>query len=183
MTEDHREHHRKRRAGRNLVALAGATALAMGGSGIAYAYFTSSGSGTGSAQVGTAALRGFAVTTDGVGGTVLPGGPPESFDIDVQNVTGQPLFVGTLYLRVMTDSGTGDAATSAGTDIPGCSASWFAVTPSWAFNGLIPGMTTVSSTTMAAPPPTITMPTGAIDQNACQGVDVGIEFSTTPFGP
>lgn len=165
-----------------MAALVVATVLAVGAGGVAYAYFSSSGTGTGSAMVGSAAVHGFDVTTDGVATSVLPGGGPEGFDIDAQNVTGQSLFIGTVYLEVMTFAGTGDAATSAGADIPGCSASWFVVTRSWAFDRLIPGLTAVSSTTSDTPAPTIEMPAGLIDQNACQGADVGIDFSTTPFG-
>ncbi len=171
----------KRPTGKHLTAAVVTAFLAVGGSGVAYAYFSSGGSGTGSAHVGTATTEGFDVTTDGVGTAVLPGGGPQGFDIDVQNVTAQPLYVGTIYLRVMTYASTGDAATSAGLDIPGCSASWFTVSGSWAFDDLIPASSTVSSTTLLPLPPTLTMPAAAIDQNACQGAGVGIQFSTTPF--
>ncbi len=155
--------------------------VAVGAGGVAFAYFSSDGSGTGSASVGSAAVHGFDVTTDGVASPVLPGGGPQGFDIDARNVTGQALFIGTVYLQVMTYAGTGDAATAAGADIPGCSASWFVVTPSWAFDQLIPGLTSVSSTASATPAPTLEMPAGLIDQNACQGADIGIDFSTSPF--
>lgn len=172
----------KRLSGKHLVVVLVAAILVMGGSGVAYAYFSSGGNGTGTAHVGSAATQGFDVTTDGVGTPVLPGSGPQGFDIDVQNITGQALYIGTVYLQVMTFASTGDAATSSGSDIPGCSASWFTVSGSWAFNDLVPALGTASSTTMAPPPPTIAMPAGVVDQNACQGVSVGIKFSTTPFG-
>ena len=52
-----------------MAALVVATVLAVGAGGVAYAYFSSSGTGTGSAMVGSAAVHGFDVTTDGVATT------------------------------------------------------------------------------------------------------------------
>lgn len=165
-----------------LVTVAAAATAAVAAGGVAYAYFTSGGTGTGTAQVGSAAVRGFDLTTDGVATSVLPGGGPQGFDIDARNVTGQSLYLGTVYLEVMTFSGTGDAATSAGADIPGCRADWFVVTSSWDVGRLVPGLSTLSSTTSGTPAPTVALPAAPLDQNACQGAEIGIGLSTTPFG-
>ncbi len=109
---------------------------------------------------------------------LLPGDPPDGFDVNVTNSTGQDLHVGTIHLQVMTFGNLGDAATSTGADIPGCLATWFSVPAAWVFDQTVPAHSTMSSTSIIPPPPTIAMATTDTDQDACQGASVGIEFST-----
>ena len=160
---------------------AASTAIALlvfGGGGVAYAYFLSGGSGNGSARVGTTSSTAFTITTDGVATPLLPGDPPDGFDVNVANPSAQDLHVGTIRLQVMTYGSSGDAATSTGADIPGCLASWFSVPSTWVFDQTVPAHSTVSSTTIASPPPAMAMAATDTDQDACQGATVGIEFST-----
>jgi len=160
------------------AAVAVTAVLALGGGGVAFAYFTSSGTGVGSAQVGTAASDVFILSTDGPTTPLLPGNGPQTFDVNVHNDSLQDTYVGTVYMSVMTGTGT-DAATAAGTDIPGCDASWFTVTPSVAIDTVVPAGQTVSSTDLAVVAPTIAMPVADVNQDACQGALVGISFSTS----
>jgi hypothetical protein len=161
-----------------LAAVAAIAVLVFGGGSVAYAYFLSGGSGVGSARIGTPSSTAFTITTDGIATPLLPGDPPDGFDVNVTNSTGQDLHVGTIHLRVMTYGNAGDAATSTGADIPSCLASWFSVPTAWGFDQTVPAHSTVSSTSITSPPPAIAMATTDTDQDACQGASVGIEFST-----
>jgi hypothetical protein len=167
-----------RSAHTTLAAVTAIAVLVFGGGSVAYAYFLSGGSGTGSARVGTTSSTAFTITTDGMATPLLPGDPPDGFDVNVTNSTGQDLHVGTIHLQVMTYGNAGDAATSTGADIPGCLASWFSVPAAWGFDQTVPAHSTMSSTSITSPPPTIAMATTDTDQDACQGASVGIEFST-----
>ena len=157
------------------AAVAVTAVLALSGGGIAFAYFTAGGSGSGSANVGSAPTDAFSITSTGPSSPLLPGNPPQSFEVDVANTTGQAAYVGTVYMKVMTYQESGDAATAEGADIVGCTASWFSVTDSVDVDQVVPAHGSVSSTT-----PTIQMPAQSLNQDACKDASVGIAFTTTP---
>ena len=162
------------------VGAAAVTAvLTLGGGGIAFAYFTSGGTGTGSAQVGSSPPDAFTITSTGPTTALVPGNGAQPFVVEVANTTGQDAYVSTVFLSVATFGDSGDAATAAGGDISGCSASWFAVTPSVTFDEVVPAGGNVTSAGLGSAAPTIEMPGSASDQDPCQGAAVGITFSTT----
>ena len=74
--------------------------------------------------------------------------------------------------------GTGDASTSTGQDIVGCSASWFSVTPTLVVDHAVAAGTTVTAQGLGLVLPTVSMvPSGSL-QDACQGASVGIAFTS-----
>jgi len=151
--------------------------LLVGCSGVAYAYFTSNGSGTGSASVGTAPSDVFTMASGGPSTALVPGGGGQPFDVTVQNTSADAEHLGTISMWVMLFGDSGDAADSAGNDIPGCSASWFTVTGSVLVDDTVAAGSTVSLSDLAIVPPTITMTETGTNQNACQGAQVGIGFA------
>ena len=169
----------KRFTHKKAAAVAVTAVLVLGGGGIAYAYFTSGGSGTGSAEVGTSPSDAFTISAAGPYAALLPGNGPQSFDVRVANTTGLDSYIGTVYMGIATYGDSGDAATAAGDDIPGCLASWFTVTPSIDFDEVVPADGNVTSTGLGVDAPTIEMPAASVDQDPCQGASVGIAFSTT----
>jgi len=170
----------KRFTHKKAAVVAVSTLLALGGGGIAFAYFTSGGSGSGTAQVGATQGDAFTISTPGPQNYLFPGNGPQTFVIHVTNNTGQDAYVGTVYLSVATYGDTGDAATADGQDIPGCSASWFTVTPSYDIDHVVPADGSIDTSGDEAPAPSIEMPAANVDQDACQAASVGIAFTTSP---
>ena len=160
------------------AAVAVTAVLALGGGGIAFAYFTAGGTGSGSAQVGSAPTNAFSMASDGPTNPVFPGNGPQSFTIQVTNTTAQAEYVGTVHMSIRTDSESGDVMTGpgAGTVVTGCLATWFTITPSVGVNQIVAARDTVSSDST----PALTMPAAdTTDQNACQGVSIDMDFTTT----
>ena len=171
----------KRLFTKKVAAVAVTAGLVLGGGGIAFAYFTSNGGGSGSASVGSSGSNDFTITSDGPSTALLPGNGAQPFDFTATNTGSGNDYLGTVYLSVDTFDGGPDAATVDGVDIPGCDASWFTITPSFAVDSTVPSLGTISaSDVVAVPQPTITMADSGTDQDACQGASVGIAFSTTP---
>jgi hypothetical protein len=172
----------KRLTRKNLAAIAVTGALVLGGGGVAFAYFTSGGGGTGSADVGSTGASDFAVTTTGPTTALLPGDGGQPFDVSIHNTGDTTSHIGTVYLSIATYAATTDAATAAGADIPGCSASWFAVTPSIVVDHSVPVGSTMLASGLGLDLPTISLTETGTDQDACQGASVGIAFSTVDPG-
>jgi hypothetical protein len=162
---------------RRVLGLALAAGLVFGTGGVAAAYFTSSGTGTGRAEVGTT-TGAFDITTDGPGVPLLPGDGPQDFDVAITNTGATDAHIGTVRAGVARYGDSGDAATRDGADIPGCSASWFSVTPSVAIDELVGPGGTVHASDGGQSLPTITLSESGTNQDACQGRSVGITFTT-----
>ena len=164
--------HKKKVGGGGAVT----AVFALGGGGIAFAYFTSGGSGTGTAGVGVSPDSAFIIQSDGPSTPMLPGNGPQSFTVQVSNTTDQSEYVGTVYMSVMTDPGSGGIITGDDTVVADCQASWFTVSPSVVVDQVVPANGTVSSDGSS----TIEMPAAdSTDQDPCQGVSVDLAFTTT----
>ena len=162
---------------KKIGAAAVTAALLIGGGGIAFAYFTASGGGTGTASVGSGPGQAFVITSDGPDTALTPGNGDQQFDVSIQNTSDQAAYVGTVSMAVLTDAGTGDAETPEGTDIAGCDASWFTVTPSLGVDTTVAVGDTVTASGLDLHLPSISMTDSGADQDACEGADIGIAFS------
>jgi len=152
--------------------------LTLGAGGIAFAWFVSTGSGSGMAIVGSSPSHAFVISAGNPTGPVLPGGGPQSFDVSVANTSAQDTGVTIVSISLATSGN--DVATDVGTDIPGCLASWFSVTPSVVFDAMVPAHSSITASGRSLPLPDITMSEAGISQDACQGASIGVEFSTGP---
>ena len=185
------EHVRKLFTTRRRIGVVVATVVAvLTAGGVAFAYFTSTGSGTGQGSVGTSAnwLVTFDTSqgTNGVsGGPIYPGSGTETLYFTVKNAgSGEQQY--NLDGATMNTCGatvgcfgTATDATHNGTDIAGCSASWF--TPHVATDPgkgqeFTPGEIWATDSTV-----TLTMPTNSTtDQSKCESAAPDVTFSVGP---
>lgn len=150
--------------------------LALAGGGIAYAWFTSSGTGSGSATVGSSPGGAFVISAAAPEGPLLPGNGPQDFDVHVADTTAQDAGIATVSISLATSGN--DLATGTGADIPGCLASWFAITSSVTFDAVVPAHSSITASGRALTLPAITMTDAGVNQDACQGASIGVDFST-----
>ena len=174
---ERRDHGRRWRI-RPTAAVAATVVLALAGGGVAYAWFTSGGTGAGSAIVGSGPSDAFVISASAPEGPLLPGNGPQAFDLHVANTTGRDAGVATVSISLATSGN--DLATGTGADIAGCLASWFGVTPSVTFGAVVPAHSTITASGRALTLPAITMSDAGVDQDACQGASIGVNFSTGP---
>ncbi len=161
----------KRFMNKKVVAVALTAGLVFGSSGVAVAYFTSNGSGSGTATVGSTGATDFSITTDGIDGTLYPGAAASPFNVKVTNNGYGTEYLGSVSVAINTNGL--DAATSDGTDIPGCLAAWFTVSSTATINQSI---TSGGNYTLSTSEPTIQLTEAGVNQDACQGHTVGITF-------
>ncbi len=162
---------------RKVAAVALTVGLVVGGGGAAFAYFTSGGTGTGSVTVGSTGPTDFAVTQSGTVGDLYPGADPVPFTVRAQNTGTGDEHVDAITVAVASDPETGYALDSAGDPIDGCQASWFTVDSPVSVGD---GGTTLSPGAYSEPAgSSIGLTEAGVDQDACQGADVGLVFGTT----
>ena len=144
------------------VVVALATGLAVAVAGASFAYFTASGSGTGSAHVGQA-TNFTVVVSGGTGGTMYPGVGTDNIGFTVTNngLGHQSLTSVTATIKT---AGNGDAEAANGTDITGCTASWFSAVAD-SGNPSLPADLAPSGTYTGSVD--VTMTDAAADQSAC----------------
>lgn len=152
--------------------------LALGGGGVAYAFFSASGSGTGVATVGSGPGAILQIAGAGPSTPLTPWNGSQPFDVSIHNNSLIDAGVGTISMSVSHYQTTGDASTSAGQDIVGCSASWFTVSPTLVVDHAVAAGATVTAQGLGLVLPTVSMtPSGSL-QDACQGASIGITFTT-----
>lgn len=154
-------HHFSRK--RALAVLATVSVLAVAA--VAYAYFTSTGSGTATAKVGTSS----AVTIKGtVSGNLYPGASSQvSFTVD--NPSSGAQRVGTITLTGITvDAGHSTCSTVISGGNPDFSMPAVAVNATFG-----PG-----NGQAVTPKGTLTMNDTGVNQNACQGAELTLAFSS-----
>ncbi len=162
---------------KKVIAIGAAAGIAMGAAGIAAAYFTATGSGTGQGTVGSSTALVVHVTTcsqtAGTGG-LKPGYGQDTCTFSLNN----PAANGTQQFGnatvAMKANGTGTAETAAGTVIPECSASWFAVsvTAQPSPTTLTGGATAIGGNVKLTMPATATN-----NQSSCEGATPGFTVS------
>jgi hypothetical protein len=124
-----------------------------------------------------------AVEVNVVGGSVtglFPGDAPQPIEFAVTNSGTNPVQVASISVAVNL-SGV-DVATPANADVPGCLASWYQINNSPQVLGpsagdIQPGTTIFTLTSPTASDLSIQMTNPAISQNACEGADVGLNFT------
>ena len=150
-----------------VVAIAAGLAVAVAG--VSFAYFTATGSGTGSASVGQP--TDFQVTVSGgTGGTVYPGAGTDNVGFTVRNLGSGHQSLTSVTATIKT-AGNGDAEMANGTDITGCSASWFSAVAN-SGNPSLPADLAPNATYTGSVD--VTMTDAAVDQSACVLASPGI---------
>ena len=163
---------------RKLAAVVLTAGLVVGAGGIAYAYFTSGGSGSSTVSVGTAGDSDFTISSAGPTGDLYPGAAPSPFDVSARNGGTSDEYIGSVYLSVASDPGTGYAETTGGVPIPDCLATWFTVTPSIALDQTVAPGDSVSTGGLDLTLPGIRMTESGTNQSACEGGSALMDFST-----
>lgn len=109
-------------------------------------------------------------------GDLYPGGPSQFISFSMTNTGNIPVTVSDVTIAVATD-GSGDVQTgNPASDVTGCNADWFTVSPVPVVVGAtIPAGGTVDWVDQA----TITMPSNINDQDACQGVPINLTFTSS----
>lgn len=154
---------------------------ASGTGGIAFGYFTAAdgtSNGAGASSTSAAWTVGTLTTTLGVDGAIVPGAGTLTVTGLVSNPgfsTNQLVSVHTIVAQgaggVVLDSATGAA-------IPGCLASWFAVTDT------TPGLPAlVAGSGSVAASSTITMSNAAVDQSSCKNALFAISMVASSSVP
>ncbi len=165
---------------RKVTATVLVVGLVLGGGGVALAYFTSGGTGTGSATVGSTGPTDFAVTQSGPTGTMYPGAAAVPFTVRAQNTGTGDEHVDDITIAVASDPETGYALDTSGDPIDGCQASWFDVDSPVSVGD---GGATLSPGDYSDPADSsIGLSESGTDEDACQGVTVGLVFGTTTGG-
>lgn len=157
-----------------IIAIAGAT-LAIGGT--AWAYFGLS-SGTSSFAVGGTK---FTVTVGAsVGPALTPGGGSDSMTFDVVNNQPFAQTLTSLTASLTTDSAGGIYDTMMGAFNDSCLASYFVLSFSAAGlpKQLAPNGGSYSTATSGLQP-SISMPTNAVDESACEGTDPQVTLTAS----
>jgi hypothetical protein len=117
----------------------------------------------------------FIDTANGLAG-LYPGGPAQTIDFTVYNPGATTEALNSVSIAVAYDSGNGYVESTPGdtsTDVAGCYASWFSTTPeTWSGGSIASGQTVDGSGT-------VSMPSNAADQDACQGATLGLVFSAS----
>jgi len=127
-----------------------------------------------------------AVQVNVVGGTVTglyPGDSPQPLEYAITNPGTGPVQVASVSASVDTNGGTGDVETPGHTDVTGCLASWYSITGSPQSLGahgesIPPGTTLFTTTSSTASTLSIAMSNPAVNQDACEGADLGLSFSS-----
>jgi hypothetical protein len=162
-----------------LTCLTGSTTFAQ--------YSTAAGTNCGWASVpapwGPNVIPAVQFNMDSTASGLFPGGPAQAINLSVYNPGSADVQLNTLTVSLGTNSGTGDIVTTAGdpsSDVLGCLASWFSIngggtSATVTFNETVPAGETISLTGNF----NISMPADSTDnQNACQGANVGLNFSS-----
>jgi hypothetical protein len=108
---------------------------------------------------------------------LYPGGPGQPINFSVTNPSNIPVLLTAVTIAVATDSTLVEATAGyPSTDIAGCYASWFSVSPSPVpVSETIPAGGTIDWVGAA----TISMATSLADQDACQGHTIGLTFTAS----
>jgi hypothetical protein len=122
-----------------------------------------------------------AVEVTVVGGTVTglyPGGAAQPLEYAITNPGSGSVHVDSLSASV--DTAGSDVKTPGGADVSGCLASWYPITNSPQTLGVNvpPGTTLFTTTSATATDLSIKMIDSGTIQNACQGADVGLSFTS-----
>jgi len=118
----------------------------------------------------------FIDTASGLAG-LYPGGPPVTVDFSVYNPGSTTEALNSVSIAVAEDPANGFVESTPGdtlTDVAGCYASWFTTTPQTWSGGSIAAGQTVSGGSG-----TVSMPSSASDQDACQGASLGLVFTAS----
>ena len=162
-------HHNHRKVATAILA----AALTLGGGGVAFAWFTSQGTGTGHASVGSTGVTDFVITSAGPSSSLFPGTGPVGFTVRAQNTGSADDHLDAIAIAVARD-GSGNVLAAGGLPVVGCLASWFSV------DSPVSVGTTVSPGAYSdAIGSTIGMADAGVNQDACQGVSVGLVLSAT----
>jgi hypothetical protein len=148
-------HFTKKRA--VVIAVVGSLALGAG----AYAYFSAAGAGTGSATTGSSSAIVITHTNQATLGSMYPGGPGRTVNIDVGNPSDGSQYVGSVHV----DSITTD------TDHGTCNLAAFTM-PDVAISAALAGHQTVHTSG------TLTMSDTGVSQNSCEGAPLTLHFSS-----
>jgi hypothetical protein len=109
-------------------------------------------------------------------GDLYPGGPAQPINFSITNPSGGKEYVNTVTISVATDpSGLVETVPGdSGSGVTGCYADWFTVSPaSISFaRELAPGTTSYYGDA------SISMMDEPFSQDACQGITVGLNFSS-----
>ena len=156
------------------IAIAvGAGALVLATGGTAFAYFTATGQGNGSASVGTAASWGVSQsTTTPPAGTIYPGSGSTVITFDVKNSsTSANQAITNPTVKMVAETSNGDAETTAGADITGCTATWFSPSvTNFPTADVAPGATVQVQVT-------VTMPALNVDQSKCESATPAVQLT------
>ena len=111
-------------------------------------------------------------------GDLYPGGPSQQINFSLTNPGSISTTVGNVTISVASDSGNGYVEAIPGdtaSDISGCLASWFTVSPTPVpVNQTLSAGQTIDWNGGAS----ISMSNPAVDQDACQGADIGLTFTS-----
>jgi hypothetical protein len=193
----------KRFMNKKVVAIGLAAGLTLGAAGAAFAYFTSTGQGTGTASTGTDTAFSVAVTND-TSNTLTPGGPSETIDFTVTNVSSGNQELNQVAIEIANTTGTSpnEVASStpwsaqANSGLPACEAGDFTLGTAAAGatytdttgqpvnlapTGVYHGSVTISlvNGTDAAPTNGATPGTGAGNQDNCESVSPPLFFAAS----
>ena len=135
--------------------------------GAAVAYFTTTGTGSGSATAGTSSPLTISATMNPASG-LLPGGSPADVTFSVNNPSGGNQNVGTVTLTSVSAYTDNTQATP----IPGCSSSWFTMTPVTENQDVPSGNTTLTAHG------SLQFNDAATSQDACKGAFLVAHFSS-----
>jgi hypothetical protein len=122
-----------------------------------------------------------AVEVTVVGGTVTglyPGGAAQPLEYAITNPGTGAVHVDDLSASV--DTSGSDVKTPGGADVTNCSASWYPITnsPQTLGQNIPPGTTLFTTTSATATDLSIKMIDSGSNQDACEGADVGLSFSS-----
>lgn len=156
---------------RKSVTLIVAAGLTVAGTGVAFAYWTATGTGEGTATTG--AIVGFTIASSPAqGGPLTPGGASETVAFTVTNPSTNVQTLGTVAVAIANADGSPWEA------VAGCTSADYAVTVTTApATGDVAAKASVNGTA------TVSMNETGLNQDACQGADVPLYFSTAPLVP
>lgn len=165
----------KRFMNKKVAAIGLAAGLVLGIAGAATAYFTASGNGTGQASVGSNGTWAVAQSGSAVGSVVPGSGTSIVTFTATNNGPGGAGIDSATQVTVSVNSKNGDI-TQGGTELVGCSASWFSAsldsagpTPAYA--------TSVASGDSYSIPVDVTMSDSGTNQDVCIGATPDIDLS------
>ena len=156
-----------RRNRKKLIAALGVAVLVIALASAAFAYWTTTGNGVGSATTGSDSGVTITATTSPSG--LVPGGPAQALDFDINNGATTPQYVNTVAISI-----TGVTGPNITVGTP-CDASDFALEQPNAI-----GQDLASGTTSFAPSgASIALIDSGSNQNGCKGATVALSYDAS----